>query len=157
MLRFLIGLAFAAPVVHAAIPAHAVTSLPGFKGALPSKHYSGYLPVGKTSGVPGMIHYWFIESESDPSSDPVAYWTNGGPGASGISDGLLTEMGQVHVDDRSRTNTSTELEVLYNPLSWSKKANMLFVSQPKGVGFSYCVDKLGNPVNEPEKLCINTD
>jgi carboxypeptidase C (cathepsin A) len=87
----------------------------------------------------------------------VAYWTNGGPGASGISDGLLTEMGQVHVDDRSKTNTSAELEVLYNPLSWSKKANMLFVSQPKGVGFSYCVDELGNPVNEPEKRCINTD
>jgi serine carboxypeptidase-like clade 1 len=159
-LRLFFGLALAecgARVAQAAIPAHAVTSLPGFKGPLPSKHYSGYLPVGKTSGVPGMIHYWFIESEGDPASDPVAYWTNGGPGASGISDGLLTEMGQVHVDDRSRTNTSAELEVLYNPLSWSKKANMLFVSQPKGVGFSYCVDQLGNPVNDPEKLCINTD
>ena len=40
----------------AAIPAHEVTVLPGFKGPLPSKHYSGYLPVGKTSGVKGMIH-----------------------------------------------------------------------------------------------------
>lgn len=28
-----------------------VTSLPGFAGALPSTHYSGYLPVGKLSGT----------------------------------------------------------------------------------------------------------
>jgi hypothetical protein len=40
-----------------AIAADEVTSLPGWTGgALPSKHYSGYIPVGKTSGVPGYIH-----------------------------------------------------------------------------------------------------
>ena len=36
------------PLALAAIPEHEVTSLPGFKGDLPSKHYSGYLPVGNT-------------------------------------------------------------------------------------------------------------
>ena len=35
-----------------------ITSLPGWDGPLPVKQYSGYLPVGKTSGVPGFIHYW---------------------------------------------------------------------------------------------------
>ena len=33
-----------------------ITSLPGWDGPLPVKQYSGYLPVGKTSGVPGFIH-----------------------------------------------------------------------------------------------------
>ena len=35
----------------AARPEDEVTSLPGFDGPLPSKHYSGYLPVGDTSGT----------------------------------------------------------------------------------------------------------
>lgn len=142
-----------------AIPAHKVTHLPGLDGPLKSEMYSGYLPVGKTSGVKGMIHYWLIMSEGDPKTDPIAYWTNGGPGASGISDGLLTEMGQIHVDDRSFNKTDPEapLKVFYNPMSWSKVANMLYVSQPKGVGFSYCVDDAGEPVENPEATCINTD
>ena len=95
-----------------------MTSLPGYDGELPSKHYSGYLPVGKTSGVPGYIHYWYIESESDPTNDPLVYWTNGGPGGSGINAGLLTEMGQMHVNDASFPedgDNSTGLKVFYNP------------------------------------------
>ena len=81
-------------------PGHEVTSLPGWSPKpLPSKHYSGYLPVGKTSGQPGQIHYWLIESERDPANDPVVYWTNGGPGGSGITTGLLTEMGQFQLDE----------------------------------------------------------
>ena len=117
--------------------------------------YSGYLPVGKTSGVKGHIHYWFIESESDPVNDPVVYWTNGGPGGSGITTGLLTEMGAFQLDinslDNNATNASTIPKLLYNPYTWSKVANTVFVSQPKGVGFSYCDDATTS--NE----CVNND
>ena len=52
-----------------------VISLPGWTGPLPSKHYSGYLPVGKTSGKTGFIHYWLILSENDPDNDPLVYWS----------------------------------------------------------------------------------
>mmetsp|Transcript_13047 Transcript_13047/g.25294 ORF Transcript_13047/g.25294 Transcript_13047/m.25294 type:complete len:484 (+) Transcript_13047:51-1502(+) len=131
-----------------AIPEHEVTSLPGWTGPLKSKHYSGYIPVGNLSGTPGYIHYWFIESEKDPVNDPVVYWTNGGPGGSGISTGLLTEMGQVALNDNSK-NADGSLKVLYNPYSWSRVANTLYVSQPKGVGFSYCEDET--------KECVNND
>ena len=85
-------------VVLAQPAGHEITSLPGWNGPLPSRMYSGYIPVGKTSGVPGHIHYWFIESENDPINDPVVYWTNGGPGGSGITTGLLTEMGAFQLD-----------------------------------------------------------
>ena len=141
-------------VANAAIEEHLVTSLPGYDGDLPSKHYSGYLPVGSTSGVPGFIHYWLILSENDPTNDPLVYWTNGGPGGSGIQAGLLTEMGQVHVNDDSFPedgDNSTGLKVFYNPYSWSQVANTIYVSQPKGVGFSYCADSV------EEKDCINND
>lgn len=43
--------------------------------------FSGYLPVNGTGGSPSkFLHYWFIESLSTPSTDPIAFWTNGGPG-----------------------------------------------------------------------------
>ena len=54
---FLMKIALALiPVALAALEEHRVDSLPGFDGPLPSTHYSGYLPVGNTSGSPGFIH-----------------------------------------------------------------------------------------------------
>lgn len=52
-------LALASLIATSAIASDEVTSLPGWAGALPSKQYSGYLPVGQTSGVKGYIHYWY--------------------------------------------------------------------------------------------------
>ena len=46
-----------------------VVELPGYDGATPSKHYSGYIRTGETRGVPGSLHYWLIESEGDPMTD----------------------------------------------------------------------------------------
>lgn len=40
-------------------------------------HYSGYL----NSTGEKRLHYWFVESQNDPKSDPVVLWLNGGPGA----------------------------------------------------------------------------
>ena len=37
----------------ARVPADEVTRLPGWKGKLPSEHFSGYLNVGNLSKVPG--------------------------------------------------------------------------------------------------------
>jgi len=135
----------------AAISEHEIKSLPGWTGKLPSRQYSGYLPVGNSSGTPGYIHYWLILSERDPEHDPLVYWTNGGPGGSGISAGLLTEMGQWHLNENSLTNGSDVPQLLYNPYNWAKVANTLYVSQPKGVGFSYCDESV------PRESCINTD
>jgi carboxypeptidase C (cathepsin A) len=126
----------------------AVPTLPGFEGPLPSKHYSGYLPVGKETGEPGFLHYWLIESEGKPSEDPVTLWLNGGPGASSLV-GLFTENGQVASNVNSLNISNGSVPTLfYNPYSWSQVANVLYLEQPKGVGFSYCAD--------PEK-CSNTD
>ena len=76
---FLITVANIVLAVFSAPEADKVTSLPGYKGELPSTHYSGYIPVGSLSKVPGHLHYWFIESTADSSEPlPVVLWLNGG-------------------------------------------------------------------------------
>lgn len=130
-----------------AIPGDRVTSLPGF-GTPPTAHYSGYLPVGKYSGVGGMLHYWLQLSENDPATDPVVLWLNGGPGASGII-GMLTELGQLQTipspgtSQVERANNAAAEEdgvpqLFHAEYGWTKVANLLTIEQPKGVGFSYC-------------------
>eukprot|EP00928_Gymnodinium_smaydae_P026940 TRINITY_DN20991_c0_g1_i2.p1 TRINITY_DN20991_c0_g1~~TRINITY_DN20991_c0_g1_i2.p1 ORF type:complete len:640 (-),score=84.73 TRINITY_DN20991_c0_g1_i2:145-2010(-) len=96
---------------------------------LHSRHYSGYLDNGQG----GKLHYWFVESESDPELDPLALWLNGGPGASSLM-GFLTEFGPYVI--------SASGGVHYNPYNWAKRSNLLFFEAPAGVGFSYCKENV---------------
>ena len=58
-----LGVAWAAP------SADEVKSLPGWDGALPSKHYSGFLDASITDH----LHYVFVEASAvDPSTAPVS-------------------------------------------------------------------------------------
>jgi carboxypeptidase C (cathepsin A) len=137
--------------VSAAKDADKMTTLPGYAGDLKSTHYSGYIPTGSLSGVAGQLHYWFIESEGNPSEDPVVLWLNGGPGSSSLI-GLLTENGQIATNDQSLTEPIDGVpQVFYNPYTWSTKANMIYLESPKGVGFSYCEDA------KSSAECVNTD
>ncbi len=54
-------LALVASPALGAIPEHLIQSLPGWKGALPSKQYSGYIKLDQTSGK--NLHYWYVSSE----------------------------------------------------------------------------------------------
>jgi len=56
-----------------------VLSLPGWEGALPSKQFSGLVSTGSEEKN-ATFHYWLVESEGDPTSDPLVVWMNGGPG-----------------------------------------------------------------------------
>lgn len=47
-----------------------ITKLPGFDQPFPSKQYSGYLQGSNTS----YLHYWLVESEANPLTDPVVVW-----------------------------------------------------------------------------------
>jgi hypothetical protein len=52
-----------------------VTNLPGSENIdISFNQFSGYLTVGDTK----QLHYWLVESMSNPATDPVAFWTNGG-------------------------------------------------------------------------------
>jgi len=97
---------------------------------LTPSQFSGYVPVHSGRS----LFYWFVESSSStsPSTDPVVLWTNGGPGCSGLT-GFLSEQGPFRAIQKSN---SKEAVLELNPYAWNKVANMIFIEQPAGVGFS---------------------
>eukprot|EP00823_Brevimastigomonas_motovehiculus_P006481 TRINITY_DN5372_c0_g1_i1.p1 TRINITY_DN5372_c0_g1~~TRINITY_DN5372_c0_g1_i1.p1 ORF type:complete len:462 (+),score=79.03 TRINITY_DN5372_c0_g1_i1:33-1418(+) len=115
------------------IPAHRITTLPGYTGTLPSKQYSGYISVDQKNGR--NLHYWFVQSERAPATDPVVLWLNGGPGCSSM-DGLVYELGPI-VFEVDEVNGNGVPIVKDRPTRWNKIANMIFLEAPAGVGFSY--------------------
>ncbi|KAL4565091.1 hypothetical protein LXL04_029174 [Taraxacum kok-saghyz] len=74
------------------------------------------------------------ESEGSPKDDPLMLWLTGGPGCSGLS-ALLYEIGPFTINYENSTLEKTMLEI--NPHSWTKVANIIFLDQPAGTGFSY--------------------
>ncbi|KAH6952759.1 hypothetical protein HG530_000637 [Fusarium avenaceum] len=86
--------------------------------------YSGYLSVGKNHSM----WFWFFEARNNAEDAPLAIWLNGGPGCSSMI-GLFTEHGPCHF-----VNNDTEPSL--NPHSWNEYANMLYIDQPIGSGFS---------------------
>lgn len=122
--------------VNSIVPTDEITSLPGWSGPLPSRQFSGYINFHTNCDDSYHMHYWFIESEGNPSTDPVLIFFNGGPGSSSMI-GLFTEnLGPFFVDENSLQTSPPTL--FPNKYSWTSVANMLFLELPVGVGFSYC-------------------
>lgn len=67
----------AAESYTAGAKADQVTDLPGAQSSLISNQFSGYLDVSDTKA----LHYMYFESERNPATDSVIFWTNGGPGS----------------------------------------------------------------------------
>jgi carboxypeptidase C (cathepsin A) len=110
----------------AAAQADQIVDLPGLDYDPGFHQFSGYFTVDQDHGR--NLFYWYVESQGDPETDPVVLWTNGGPGCSGFV-GFGTEHGPYFID---RNGTLSP-----NDFSWNNLANMLYIEQPAGVGFSY--------------------
>jgi len=129
--------------VIAAPTQYEIKSLPGWKDQLPSRMWSGFAKAGTPPGYPKgemYMHYWFIQCENDPDNAPIIVWYNGGPGASSLF-GLLVELGPFLLNDNSLNeeyNKTGIPQLIPNPFSWTKVANLLVVNNPPPVGFSYC-------------------
>ncbi|KAJ4795079.1 Carboxypeptidase [Rhynchospora pubera] len=121
------------PLLILAAPESAlITHLPGFTGAFPSKHYSGYITVDEVNGR--NLFYYFVVSERNPAKDPVVLWLNGGPGCSSF-DGFVYEHGPFNFESGGSTGSLPKLHL--NPYSWSKVSNIIYLDSPAGVGLSY--------------------
>mmetsp|Transcript_9529 Transcript_9529/g.27004 ORF Transcript_9529/g.27004 Transcript_9529/m.27004 type:complete len:536 (-) Transcript_9529:359-1966(-) len=143
-------LALLAPLAVLGAPARdAVHQLPGWHGPLPSQWYSGFVNLSASPSAGSFAdgytdiqsHYIFIESEGDPSKDPVILWSNGGPGASSMF-GIMAELGPLLLNDQSlRGPVFDETgipQLLYNPNAWTQVGSLLMFDWPPPVGFSSC-------------------
>ncbi|CAA2999084.1 serine carboxypeptidase-like 18 [Olea europaea subsp. europaea] len=109
-----------------------IETLPGYSGTLPVKLETGYIDVGETEEV--QLFYYFVESESNPKTDPILLWLTGGPGCSALS-GLFYENGPLAFDVVDFDGSLPSIH--QNPYSWTKVANIIFIDWPVGTGFSY--------------------
>ncbi|KAI9923019.1 hypothetical protein PsorP6_000370 [Peronosclerospora sorghi] len=91
-----------------------------------TKYETGYIKLPNRNDV--AYFYWFMESQDNPRKDPLVLWLTGGPGCSSMMS-LFTENGPCIV----QPNGSTKL----NTYSWNNQANVIWLDQPTGVGFSY--------------------
>ena len=90
------------------------------------QQYAGYFSLST-----GDKHYfyWYFESRNSPATAPLVLWLTGGPGCSSEV-ALFGENGPCKVSEDGMNTT-------INGFSWNTNANLLYVDQPTGVGFSY--------------------
>ncbi|KNE72449.1 hypothetical protein AMAG_16493 [Allomyces macrogynus ATCC 38327] len=85
--------------------------------------YAGHLRVDDHNSTE-----FFMYFERETPSDELVVWLNGGPGASSLF-GLFVENGPFSIN-------LTTGELIPNPHGWHRAANLLFLENPAGVGFS---------------------
>jgi len=90
--------------------------------------------------------YWFFESRNEPSTDPIMLWLTGGPGCSSQI-ALFHENGPCKVAENGKSTYP-------NPASWNSNANVIYIDQPAGVGFSVGKTTDHNEKDVKEELYI---
>eukprot|EP01120_Amphizonella_sp_Union-15-10_P013034 TRINITY_DN597_c0_g1_i1.p1 TRINITY_DN597_c0_g1~~TRINITY_DN597_c0_g1_i1.p1 ORF type:complete len:429 (-),score=52.06 TRINITY_DN597_c0_g1_i1:23-1309(-) len=108
------------------------------------EQHSGYITVDASKNA--NIFYWLCESQSNPSTDPLVMWMTGGPGCSSEL-ALLFENGPWTVNP--------DLTLKPNPYSWNNNANLLYIDQPVGTGFSYAnTDYIHNETQVAQEMWV---
>ncbi|KAG5734170.1 Carboxypeptidase Y [Termitomyces sp. T112] len=110
-------------LTHPAFPAHSVRIKRTNFCDRGVNSYTGYIDIAARH-----LFFYFFESRNDPDKDDVIFWTNGGPGCSS-SLAVFMELGPCRISDGNGTRYFNE--------SWISNANVFFVDQPIGVGYSY--------------------
>ncbi|CAF1330848.1 unnamed protein product [Adineta ricciae] len=88
--------------------------------------HAGYLPVNSQNH--GSLFFWHFPNKFISDKSRTIIWLNGGPGQSSLI-GAWTEIGPFRF-----INNDT---MVVNNGSWHFYANLLFIDQPIGTGFSY--------------------
>ncbi|KAI2624870.1 alpha/beta-hydrolase [Hypoxylon sp. NC1633] len=103
-----------------------VHSLPGVPEGDLIKMHAGHIEI--TPEHNGNLFFWHFQNQHIANRQRTVIWLNGGPGCSS-EDGALMEIGPYRLKDENTLE--------YNNGSWSEFANLLFVDNPVGTGFSY--------------------
>lgn len=104
--------------------------------------HSGYITLDSKADTGGRIFFWMFESRNDPKTDPLVLWMTGGPGCSSEL-AIFYEQGPYRfAEDGS---------VISNAYAWNSAANIIFIDQPAGTGFSD-VDKSNDYVRSEKQV-----
>jgi len=82
----------------------------------------GYIPIAAR----GEMWYWYFDSRDKPDTDPLLIWFSGGPGCSSEF-AVFFENGPMTTDGNTAQLRKD---------SWNNNANVLFMDQPLGTGYS---------------------
>jgi carboxypeptidase D len=119
-------LSFLSKVIALSAGDYYVQSLPGAPPGELLRMHAGHIEVSPEHH--GNLFFWHFENKHLANRHRTVIWLNGGPGCSSLDGGLM-EIGPYRVkDDHTLT---------YNDGSWDEFANLLFVDNPVGTGFSY--------------------
>eukprot|EP01013_Petalomonas_cantuscygni_P029892 TRINITY_DN55793_c0_g1_i1.p2 TRINITY_DN55793_c0_g1~~TRINITY_DN55793_c0_g1_i1.p2 ORF type:complete len:468 (+),score=116.98 TRINITY_DN55793_c0_g1_i1:73-1404(+) len=105
--------------------------------------HSGYVTVNGTYERGSHLFYWMFESQTKPTTDLVI-WLSGGPGCSSVL-ALMSENGPLHFNPGDKPGSDPKM----NPYAWNQHANLLYIDQPAGTGFSYA--------DHVQDMCTNED
>nr|VDD13271.1 unnamed protein product [Brassica rapa] len=134
---------------HHAESGSIVKFLPGFEGPLPFELETGYIGVGDKEDL--QMFYYFVKSENNPQEDPLLIWLTGGPGCSSLF-AILFENGPLALKFELYNGTLPSL--VTTTYSWTKMANIVFLDQPVGAGFSYSRTPLLNKVSDTGEVKV---
>jgi len=90
------------------------------------KQTAGYISTQQGNVSAPKYFFWLFESKSEPTTDPLIMWLSGGPGCSSQL-ALLVENGPCSIKNG---------KAVQNAYSWHQNANVMWLDQPAGVGFS---------------------
>lgn len=89
--------------------------------------YSGFFTVNENKTCGSNLFFWFFPAEKNWIESPVLLWLQGGPGSTSMF-GLFGLVGPFNSLPEGLTKRNT---------SWTKFANLLFIDNPVGAGFSF--------------------
>jgi len=94
--------------------------------------HSGYVNVTDKDH----LFYWLFEAEKgSPDDAPLIVWSNGGPGCSAM-EGATTENGPYVMFNAKSSPFAFTGKLSRNPYAWNHRAHVLYVDQPRYVGYS---------------------
>ncbi|GAA5914223.1 hypothetical protein JCM8208_001524 [Rhodotorula glutinis] len=108
-----------------------VPHLPGLPRGAQLSLFAGLLPsTPPPSSSDAQLYFLLARNKHIPKRERLVIWLNGGPGCSSF-DGALIELGPVKVNKDAETLRMVE------STAWNEYANVLFLDQPAGTGFSF--------------------
>mmetsp|Transcript_10802 Transcript_10802/g.15819 ORF Transcript_10802/g.15819 Transcript_10802/m.15819 type:complete len:754 (+) Transcript_10802:34-2295(+) len=112
--------------------------------------YTGYIDIEGRKG--GKLFYWFVGAPENPEQKPLMLWLNGGPGCASMI-GMFEQNGPFRCEPIDKVTKIKKIKKFDQ--SWIHHANMLYIDQPVGAGYSIVDDSTNNGAKSATEAAID--